>query len=1060
MKPISIIFGVKSFVRRKQKNFFGILAIALGVSLITGITITDQSLSNGFGIFFTYGLGEIDGRVTYSNGLMNQTTANELGNDLLILHNVTAFTTELSLPVISSTEQGLISTHSMLTGINRNDNTTIFGKLIDTNNTAVSVANLGPNEVYIGQTLANDLRIHTGQSFNYSISIQGYSVENQLTIKDVIQNKERGAMSSNQAIFMDLQTLQTGFEILLHQLQVPVSQPTNVIFLKFSSSVRSVDDANFLISQMKDQLKNTPEVVSLGGINTLGFSTDRITIKDLGKTLADALGNLLSIFGSILILAGLILIVNIQLMTVENKEKQIGIQRAVGTKNYQIILSNLTEFVINGLVGGLLGILGGILFGWILVLAFGVAFGFDGSLIPITVPASILTTAFMLGFLISVLAGLYPSIKASRINVIEVLRGLENREYKVKQGSGIWGFVFGLLLTVIGLIMVTGLSKNPLDYPSAYTNVSDAEAIYISTTFLLIGLLVLLSYFFSRRTTLTIAGISLLAYPIFQLFFIFQHIKAGNGGVNYILVMTLSLIGGSILLVSLNLDTIASISDAICSKFFSAISMISFKQMSSQKTRSTLTFAIFAFILTLNIFLASWSYSDRFGATRQVDMLAGNSDILVISSQPVPSNVANLYTTGLQTNFSSITNAVAIPNAQTTLYMNPNGTIINTKNVTNTVSVNMFVLNNQTLFKDGKLLYNFNLDPQKVNTTSYSFPSAYSKGLELDGKTEPLDHFKDSNIQEDANTWEFLSSNMMVTNKTSDEKYPVIITSPMAMFDIKSQSVTYLKHEGDPIWLPLKNGTYQEFIIIATSESNPLFDSAILGMDVSANAFFGGAFVSQQWADQLAAFNPYTQVNLVNKANYFLLSTTNPVKSSANEQLSKDIEAWSNGIQSGTFRSQQGVLYGFISTSVYIIYETQFDGQFRVFEFMQYFTTLGFLFGVISLLVVSVRAVQERKREIGMMRSIGVKRHEVVISLILELSVMGIIGLIIGLINGNLLAYGLVTINGAGFTTFLIPWDTIALYTAITLGSALFASIIPGRIASMIPPSDALRYTG
>ena len=127
---------------------------------------------------------------------------------------------------------------------------------------------------------------------------------------------------------------------------------------------------------------------------------------------------------------------------------------------------------------------------------------------------------------------------------------------------------------------------------------------------------------------------------------------------------------------------------------------------------------------------------------------------------------------------------------------------------------------------------------------------------------------------------------------------------------------------------------------------------------------------------------------------------------------------------------------------------------------MQYFTTLGFLFGVISLLVVSVRAVQERKREIGMMRSIGVKRHEVVISLILELSVMGIIGLLIGLLNGNLLAYGLVTINGAGYTSFLIPWDTIALYTAITLGSALFASIIPGRIASMIPPSDALRYTG
>ena len=127
---------------------------------------------------------------------------------------------------------------------------------------------------------------------------------------------------------------------------------------------------------------------------------------------------------------------------------------------------------------------------------------------------------------------------------------------------------------------------------------------------------------------------------------------------------------------------------------------------------------------------------------------------------------------------------------------------------------------------------------------------------------------------------------------------------------------------------------------------------------------------------------------------------------------------------------------------------------------MQYFTTLGFLFGIVSLLVVSVRSVQERKREIGMMRSIGVKRRDVTISLILELTVMGTIGLFIGLIIGNLLAYALVDINSAGLAVLLIPWDTILLYVILTLGSALIASIIPGIIASRIPPSDALRYTG
>ena len=95
-----------------------------------------------------------------------------------------------------------------------------------------------------------------------------------------------------------------------------------------------------------------------------------------------------------------------------------------------------------------------------------------------------------------------------------------------------------------------------------------------------------------------------------------------------------------------------------------------------------------------------------------------------------------------------------------------------------------------------------------------------------------------------------------------------------------------------------------------------------------------------------------------------------------------------------------------------------------------------------------------------MMRSIGVKRREVVISIILELTVMGTIGLLIGLLIGNILAYALVDINSSGLTVLLIPWDTISIYVILTLGSALIASIIPGTVASRIPPSEALRYTG
>ncbi|MFX0184356.1 MAG: ABC transporter permease, partial [Candidatus Hodarchaeota archaeon] len=72
----------------------------------------------------------------------------------------------------------------------------------------------------------------------------------------------------------------------------------------------------------------------------------------------------------------------------------------------------------------------------------------------------------------------------------------------------------------------------------------------------------------------------------------------------------------------------------------------------------------------------------------------------------------------------------------------------------------------------------------------------------------------------------------------------------------------------------------------------------------------------------------------------------------------------------------------------------------------------------------------------------------------------GLIGLVVGLINGSLLGWALTDINSGGTATFLIPWAIIGLYTVITFGAALIAAIIPGWKAAQIPPSEALRYVG
>jgi len=112
-------------------------------------------------------------------------------------------------------------------------------------------------------------------------------------------------------------------------------------------------------------------------------------------------------------------------------------------------------------------------------------------------------------------------------------------------------------------------------------------------------------------------------------------------------------------------------------------------------------------------------------------------------------------------------------------------------------------------------------------------------------------------------------------------------------------------------------------------------------------------------------------------------------------------------------------------------------------------------------MVVSLRAVSERKREIGMLRAIGYKKLDVILAVLFELITLSIIGWLIGMFNGLIVAERLVNINYGDLADFLIPWwPHIAIYSAITFGASFIAAIVPGWLASKIPPSEALRYQG
>ena len=170
------------------------------------------------------------------------------------------------------------------------------------------------------------------------------------------------------------------------RMNIASSQITNLLLLRHK--INNPADADFRIMNQADIL------------NTLGQVTGTLTL-------------LLGGIAAISLLVGGIGIMNIMLVSVTERTREIGLRKAVGAKRKDILFQFLVESLILCLVGGAIGIMLGLIgsagigqyAGW-------------GTIIPI----SSVWLAFLFSAAVGLFFGIYPAVKASKLNPIEALR--------------------------------------------------------------------------------------------------------------------------------------------------------------------------------------------------------------------------------------------------------------------------------------------------------------------------------------------------------------------------------------------------------------------------------------------------------------------------------------------------------------------------------------------------------------------------------------------------------------------------------------------------------------
>jgi putative ABC transport system permease protein len=301
-----------------------------------------------------------------------------------------------------------------------------FDPLVDAQGSALSVAALSPDQVYVSSALADELGVGQGDMVMLFLGTEPTRVHIAGLYHD------GGHPAGKLSLAMPMSRLQA--------LAGREGQLTQVLVSNQGDAIQGAAHSDAVLSTLEPLLAGS-------GLEATPWKQQ---VLDEAEASGNSIATIFFMFAQFSVAAGVLLIFLLFVMLAAERKHELGISRAVGTQQGQVVQMFSFEGAIYSLVAAAIGSLLGVVVGLAMVRVMRYAITDSDFELVFTFRWRSVILAYVLGMTLTYAVVLFSSWRVSRLNIVRAIRDIPDPAVKRKS---LRGLIFAILVAVLGILL-------------------------------------------------------------------------------------------------------------------------------------------------------------------------------------------------------------------------------------------------------------------------------------------------------------------------------------------------------------------------------------------------------------------------------------------------------------------------------------------------------------------------------------------------------------------------------------------------------------------------------